>query len=172
MSVRRGNTADTSTAGAAGLAAIAIAVAVLLIVAEVVLRYVFAAPTVWTTEIVLAACAIAYFLGGPEAERRGAHIRIAVLGGRRDTAARAVAAVRLACAAIFLSGLAYAASLQFWHGVWRFDDGLWRPETTGRAWNVPLPPIIRGVLLFSCLLWLAVLFRHRPGQAVVGQAQG
>jgi hypothetical protein len=47
--------------------------------------------------------------------------------------------------------------------VWSFDEERWMPETTGRAWDVPVPPVIRGVMVVAVALFLC--------QALLGYAR-
>ncbi len=134
-------------------AAWAIGAAAALMVAEVVLRYGFGAPTVWTAELVTALCAVAFFLGGAEAERRDMHIRISVIReGAPRWRRRLVDLLTLVVGLVFLAGLAWGAARQFWGSAFRFDATGWRPETTGRAWNVPLPPVVRAAFVAGIVL--------------------
>jgi TRAP-type C4-dicarboxylate transport system permease small subunit len=144
---------DRLTAAVGRAAAWTLFLAAALMVVEVVSRYGFAAPTVWSAELVTALCAVAFFLGGAEAERRGLHIRISLLyDGAPRWRRRLVDVLTLVAGAVFLAGLAWGAARQFWGGVWRFDATGWRPETTGRAWNVPLPPVVRGFFVLGIAL--------------------
>jgi TRAP-type C4-dicarboxylate transport system permease small subunit len=127
-----------------------------LIWLEVALRYLLAKPTSWTQEIVIALCASAFVLGGAYCMRRGQHIRIGfVVDGRGAAAHRLSAALSLIAGAIFLAGLLWGAWGQLVESVWTFDETRWMPETTGRAWDVPLPPVIRAVLVAAVALFLA-----------------
>ncbi len=157
---------DRLTAAVSRGAAWLIACAALLIVFEVVARYAFNRPTIWAVELVTAFCAVAFFLAGAEAERQGQHIRIGLLYDHAPPRLRKLLdAVAFAVGSLFLFGLAWGAARQFWLGVWQFDATGWRPETTGRAWNVPLPPVVRALfLLASVLLFLQLL--ARTGQAL------
>jgi C4-dicarboxylate transporter, DctQ subunit len=145
----------TSEAIGRALAWLLLAVA-LLSWLEVLLRYVFRAPTVWAPEIIQALTATVFVFAGSVAMSRGMHIRISLLHDILPARAqRVVAAICLACALIFLGGLAYGAWNQFAGSVWRFAGDRWTPEMTGRAWNVPLPPLTRGLLFLACLLLIA-----------------
>ena len=120
---------------------------------EVLLRYVFRAPTVWAPELIQAMTATVFLFAGSVAMSRSMHIRITPLhdllprGGQR-----AVAALCLTCALVFVGGLAWGAWNQFVGSVWRFSGDSWTPELTGRAWNVPLPPVTRALLFLGCVL--------------------
>lgn len=129
--------------------------AAVLIWAEVLLRYFLRAPTSWTQEIVIALCASAFLLGGATVMRRFQHIRIGfVVDGRGSGLQRLSLALSLAAGAIFLAGLLWGSLWQFVDSVSMFDEDRWMPETTGRAWDVPLPPVIRLVMVVAVLLFL------------------
>lgn len=123
---------------------------------EVFLRYVLRAPTVWAPEIIQAFSAAVFLFAGSLAMTRNMHIRITILyDWVPPVGKRAVAALSLLAALIFVGGLGYGAWNQFVASVWRFSGDTWTPEMTGRAWNVPLPPFTRGLLVLACVLLVA-----------------
>lgn len=126
-----------------------------LIWGEVFVRYFLRAPTSWTQEVVIALCASAFLLGGATVMGRFQHIRIGFLvDGRGKAVERLSLVLSLAAGAIFLTGLFWGALWQFVESVSVYDGGRWMPETTGRAWDVPLPPVIRLVLVVATVLFL------------------
>ena len=130
--------------------------ATMLMWAEVTARYLFAAPTIWGQEIVTALVASAFMLGGAVCMRRGEHIRIGFLvDGAGPGLTRLAALLSIAAALIFLGGLLWGAANQAVESIWSFDETRWTPETTGRAWDVPLPPVMRSVLVFAAALFIA-----------------
>jgi TRAP-type C4-dicarboxylate transport system permease small subunit len=129
--------------------------AAVLIWGEVIVRYFLRAPTSWTQEIVIALCASAFLLGGATVMRRFQHIRIGfVVDGRGPGLQKLSLVLSAIAAAIFLAGLFWGAFWQFHESVWAFDEERWMPETTGRAWDVPLPPVIRFVMVVAVALFL------------------
>lgn len=135
---------------------------------EVFLRYVMRAPTVWAPELITAFSAVVFLYGGLLATTRNLHIRITIFHDRMPRAAqRVVAGLTLLAALIFVCGLGYGAWNQFVGSVWRFSGDRWIPERTGRAWNVPLPPVTRGLLVLACvLLTLQILVTY--GRQMLG----
>lgn len=120
---------------------------------EVFLRYLLRAPTVWAPEIIQAMTATVFLFAGSVAMSRDMHIRITPLHDALPRGAqRAVAALCLAAALLFLGGLLWGAWNQFVGSVWRFSGDRWTPEMTGRAWNVPLPPVVRGFFVLGIAL--------------------
>lgn len=134
------------------------AVVVVITAYEVVMRYVFASPTTWVHELSIALCAVAFAFGGPYAAERDAHLRISVVSGRaKPWLARVCSWLTVLSGAIFLGGLAYAFAVRAIETGWKFEAGRWVPETTGRTWDVPLPPFMNGVIALCCLAFLVVL---------------
>lgn len=122
---------------------------------EVLLRYFFRAPTVWAPELIQTFTALVFLFAGSLAMSRNQHIRIGFLYDKfHPGARRAVSALCLFCAVAFVGGLAWGAWEQFHGSVWRFMGDRWLPEVTGRGWNVPLPPVTRGLLVVACILFL------------------
>lgn len=122
---------------------------------EVLLRYVLGAPTVWAPELIQAFSATVFLFAGSVGMSRDSHIRIGfVYENLSGTGRRVVALICLICAILFVGGLTFGAYHQFVDSVWRFAGGTWMPETTGRAWNVPLPPFTRLMMLLACVLFL------------------
>lgn len=135
---------------------------------EVVLRYGFRAPTVWAGEVTIALCACGYFLAGAEAMRRRAHIRIGIFYDNAPQGRRfAIDVLTVVVGLVFLAGLGWGAWQQFVESAWKFDGAAWQPETTGRAWDVPLPPAIRLVFVFGVVLFglaLVASLRRLPAR--------
>ncbi|MFC2967752.1 TRAP transporter small permease [Acidimangrovimonas pyrenivorans] len=67
---------DLTSRGLFALAGGALVAALFLYVFEVIARYLFAAPTVWSGEAVQYALAVVIFTALPEITRRGAHVAI------------------------------------------------------------------------------------------------
>ena len=128
---------------------------------EVMLRYLFNAPTNWAHATATTLCGVAFALGGAHALARDEHVRIAVLYDRlRPRARRAANLLGFALGIFYLGGL----GLGFWDqavdAIWRFDwDGHWSPELTPGPPNWPLPAILRGALVIGTVLFLALLLR-------------
>jgi C4-dicarboxylate transporter, DctQ subunit len=131
---------------------------------EVVMRYVFNAPTVWVHETTIALTAICFAFGGAYCLGTDRHIRVVLLydaAGPRvrrwlDVAISLVGAVACALMAWAASDLAYKA--------YYTPQGEFRLETSGSAWNPPTPAIVKAVLFVTlcvmCLQFLLQAFRH------------
>lgn len=128
---------------------------------EVVMRYVFQAPTTWAHAVTTFICAAAFMVAGAYSEERREHIRITALYDRLGASRRRLCdLLAYGCGIVFLGGLAYGA---FWEAVGsllRFDEGRWRPETLGGAFDFPLPAFLRAILFLSVLLFLLQVLVH------------
>jgi TRAP-type C4-dicarboxylate transport system permease small subunit len=125
---------------------------------EVVMRYVFGAPSSWSNPTVTTLCAIGFALGGAYTMAKDGHIRIGVLADRMGLRARRIALIFGLCVGIFyLAGLGWGLWIQTEESLLRFGPGGWRPELTPGPPNWPLPAIGKAVLLASAILFLGVV---------------
>jgi TRAP-type mannitol/chloroaromatic compound transport system permease small subunit len=123
-------------------------VAVLLTAFEVVMRYGVNAPTIWVHDLVIALTAICFIFGGAYSLQRREHIRISSLyqampKGYRRAVDRVIAVLTV----VYLAFLGYAATRQA-------IPSLELMETSGRAWDVPIPPVIKTLFAVGVLLML------------------
>jgi C4-dicarboxylate transporter, DctQ subunit len=166
-----------------------VAIGFLLITAftffEVVMRYVFNAPTMWVHETTIALTAICFAFGGAYCLGTDRHIRVVLL---YDAAAPRVR--RWLDVGISLVG-ALACALMAW-AAWGLaskayftPQGDFRLETSGSAWNPPTPAIVKGLLFLTlcvmCVQFVLQAIRHirrgptdmhhgKPGEGVFEDA--
>jgi TRAP-type C4-dicarboxylate transport system permease small subunit len=128
--------------------------AVLATAYEVVMRYLFNAPTTWAFEMTVLLCAVGYLVGGGFVTQRKAHIAI--------TSVKEVAPPRLRW---WMTTVAHATGLLAMAGLaW----GAWRPaltalrvgERTGSAWNPPSPMIVKPLIVVAAGLIALQLVAH------------
>ena len=137
------------------------AIVVVITTYEVVMRYVFTAPTTWVHELSIALCAVAFAFGGPYAAEKDAHLRISAVYDRAGPALKMICRLlAVLSGAIYLGGLVYAFTVRAIETGWKFEDGHWAPERTGRTWDVPIPPFMNLAIAICCLVFLIVLFTH------------
>lgn len=121
-------------------------VAVALTAFEVVMRYVMNAPTVWVHDLVIAISAIAFVVGGAYALERSEHIRISSLYDRLpERPRRWLDRIGLILITAYLALLTYAA-------VPPALVSIELRETSGRAWDVPIPPVLKTILALGAAL--------------------
>lgn len=137
--------------------AVGILASAAILVLEVILRYVFNAPTLWAHETVIFLNASAFIFGGLYAVARDEHIRVVLIYDRLKGNTR-----RWFNVLISLTNL--TASLMFSWAAWQMvKKAVWTPagdfrlETSGSAWNPPFPGMLKLFLLFI-LICMAIQF--------------
>jgi TRAP-type C4-dicarboxylate transport system permease small subunit len=137
--------------------------AVVITAYEVVMRYLFDAPTIWAFELTILLCAICYLLSGGFVTAQHKHIAITSVYDLMPARIRWWLDLSAMLTGILAMGLL----------VW----AAWRPavlavtivERTGSAWNSPSPAIIKPLIAVGALLivlqLLVQLYRHLTGQA-------
>lgn len=125
---------------------------------EVVMRYVFRAPTQWAFEVVMVLCASAWLLSVGYVTRHRRHIGITVLYLLAPYRVRwflDLFALLVGLGAVLI--LAYAA----WEPAMR---AIVRIERTGSAFNSPQPTLLKALLVVGALLYalqlVVNLIRH------------
>lgn len=145
----------------AGLLVIA---AVLVTVWEIVSRYVFNAPTMWAHVSTTSLTGVTYLVAGAYVLQRGELIRMTFLIERAGPRLRRWLDLLSDATAIFWGAvLVWGSAIQAEKSALNFRGGEWRPETTGGAWDVPIPAAIRVLFLLGVTLFLlqAILIFYR-----------
>lgn len=120
---------------------------------EVMMRYLFSAPTSWVHEITVFLAAAAFVAGGPAAHAGRAHIAITVLPDRLSARSRArLRVLQDLLTLVFLGLLTYAAARQA-------EVSARDLETSGTALNLPTPVVLKALFTLAC----AVLFLQTVG---------
>lgn len=137
--------------------AIGIILAMMVLIFEIIMRYVFNSPTLWAHETSIFLSAIAFVFGGLYCVAHNRHIRVVLLYDFLPPGARRIMdiLISIVClvAALFF---AYASWLMVERAVWA-PDGRLRLEGTGSAWNPPTPALLK-VFLLIVLAVMAVQF--------------
>ncbi len=114
------------------IAALSILAATLIIVEQVVVRYVFKIPTIWQVETAVYLLIAATFLGAPYGLKENAHINIDLFIVKLPAGARRrLDILTSAIAMLFCFFLAYRASVMWWEAF----EGNWRSSS---LFSVPL----------------------------------
>lgn len=137
--------------------AVGIVAAMLILIQEVVLRYVFNAPTIWAHETTVFLCAIAFVYGGLYCAARDSHIRVVLIydvvrGRPKRVLNAAISFVCLIASAFF----AWASWLMVERAIFR-PDGSIRFESSGSAWDPSYPAYLK-LFLFATLVLMAIQF--------------
>ncbi|MFC6487035.1 TRAP transporter small permease subunit [Nitratireductor sp. GCM10026969] len=128
--------------------AVGIVLAMLILIQEVILRYVFNAPTIWAHETTVFLTATAFVYGGLYCTARDTHIRVVLLYDLAQGRARRVLDAVISLICMVSSGFfAWAAWLMVRRAIFR-PDGSIHFETSGSAWDPAYPAYLKLFLLF------------------------
>ena len=153
------------------------AIATVISIYEIIMRYFFNAPTIWAHETVIALIAACYLYGSMQCLAADKHIRIGLIyfntsGGTR----RLLDIVNGLLALFFAVAIAYAAYTMVEKSWWT-PQGDIRLERSGSAWNPITPAIIKMMLLITSIVlavqsvghiwtaWKGTGFRQSSGEA-------
>ncbi len=113
---------------------------------EVVMRYVFQAPTIWVHEITVLLAASAFVIGGPLVHASRGHIAISYFFERMPAHwQRVVRLFTTVATLVCLAILSYAA-------IDQAAVSLRDMETSGTALNLPSPPFLKTLFAVACVI--------------------
>lgn len=128
--------------------------AIALSLYEVCMRYVFDAPTVWTSETIMALVATAWLLSVGAVTEQRRHITVTtmelVLGARVWRRLTRVAIVLSMVGVAGLIVMLWGPMLKVWQSM----------QTTGSAFDPPTPTYIKTLFPIAALLYLAQLLAN------------
>lgn len=127
-----------------------ILIATLQISYELVLRYVFNAPTVWGLEMTVYLCGVTYVMSGAFAERYGAHIRVDVFYNKWKLRTRAWFDLLVTDLLFFFFG----GVLLWFSGVW-FWEAATQGLTSGTIWDPPIWPMRLVIVIGALFLMIS-----------------
>ncbi|MFG6500045.1 TRAP transporter small permease subunit [Sulfitobacter sp. 1A13191] len=137
--------------------AFAILASAVILGIEVVLRYVFNAPTIWAHETVIFLNATAFVYGGLYVVSRDAHIRVVLIYDYLSRPWRRILDVVISLVCLVATAFfGWAAWQSLVRAVWT-PSGAIRLESSGSAWDPPTPGLLK-IFLFSILVIMAVQF--------------
>lgn len=139
------------------LFAAGIVLSMLVLLNEVVLRYLFNAPTIWAHETTIFLCGLAFLYGGLYCTARDRHIRVVLIYDSLPPSLRRVFDVIISLICMTASGFfAWASWLMVQKAAFR-PDGSFRLERSGSAWDPVFPGLIK-VFLLVVMTVMAVQF--------------
>lgn len=123
-------------------------IVVVVIVYEILMRYVFHLPTLWVSESMVFGCGLTYVLGAAWALQDNRHVKIDLIYGRLTLRQRAVIdSVTFFFFALYLGLFFWAVSKYAWQSVLL-------TETSSSAWDPPVYPIKVALAIGVLLLLL------------------
>ena len=119
----------------------------LYITAEVILRYVFNRPSIWTWDILIICMCVLVVLGGGYTLLHRGHVMVDVLVGRFSPRARAI--IDLVTSGVFFFAIGYL----LWIAIGRAEHSVLTRELYSTLWEPPLYPL-RVVVAIGIFLLL------------------
>ena len=126
-----------------------VAFIMLIMFYEVVLRYVFEAPTLWVEELSRWLGGVIFLLAGLYAMQQRSHIRVVIV---YDMVSRGVQRIFDVIAAVCILIFCYAVTTGYWKNAMT-KLSTW--ELYGSAWNPPIPATMKPLICITCV-WMAV----------------
>ncbi len=131
--------------------------AMAILIYEIVMRYVFHAPTLWVHETTTFLSAVGLIFGGLYCVSLDRHIRIVVLYDAVGPRVRR-------WLDLFIYGACTVSAAAFAYAAWKMAEksiftpsGTFRLETSGTAWNAPYPALLK-LFLCAVLVVMALQF--------------
>lgn len=124
---------------------------------EVVMRYGFDAATVWVTQTAIFLSAVGFIFGGAYAMQKDQHITITAVYDAVDPPVRRIFdLLRHLLAVVYLAFLLFATTRQAIPAIATL-------ESSGQAWDVPIPALQKGALALGVAVMLAQATRQLIG---------
>lgn len=147
--------------------AVGLVVSALIIINEIVLRYVFNAPTIWAHETTIFICGMSFIYGGLYCTARDQHIRVVLIYDALPPGGRRVLDVVISLVSAAASGMfAWAAWLMVKRAAF-MPDGTFRLERSGSAWDPVYPGLVKVglfvILVVMALQFLVLTWNHARG---------
>lgn len=120
---------------------------------EVVMRYVFNAPTIWVHETTTAMTALCFAFAGAYCLGTNRHIRVVLLYDAVSPRTRRILDVVICFIGAAACALMAWAAYGFAYKALFSPSGGFHLETTGSAWNPPTPAIVKCALfIILCIM--------------------
>ncbi|MDH3661987.1 MAG: TRAP transporter small permease subunit [Alphaproteobacteria bacterium] len=121
---------------------------------EVLLDWIFRSPTIWVHDTTIMMSATCFLFGGAYALERRDHIRITFLYDMMSPRIRHWCdRLTLTLTLVYLGALLWFVTKQAWQSIKLV-------EMSGRAWDFPMPMVIRIAFFFGTLLLLLQALAH------------
>lgn len=137
--------------------ALSLIVSMLILITEIIMRYVFNSPTKWAHESTIFICGMAFIFGGLYCVARDQHIRVVLIYDAVTPRIRRVLDVVISLiSAVSSAFFAWASWLMVQRSAFA-PDGTVRLERSGSAWD-PVFPGVTKIGLFLVMTVMSVQF--------------
>lgn len=124
------------------------------------MRYVFDMPTTWVHDSASFLGGVLFVLGGAYALATDKHVRVVLVYDMVSKKARVWLNIFHHIMGIAFSSLMIYASYNMTREAWLSPDGSIHLQTTGSAWDMPLPALLKAVILLISCVMLIQFFIH------------
>lgn len=122
---------------------------------EILMRYVFNAPTIWVHETASFIGGMLFVFGGAYALATNKHVRVVLIYDHVSDKIKTYLNIFHHLMGLIFSGLLCFASFRMASSSWLTPWGSIQPETSGSAWNPPFPAYLKAfILLVAGLMFL------------------
>jgi len=128
-----------------------------IIIYEIISRYIFNSPTIWVSETTILLNALLFLYGGIYVLAKNKHIRITILYDLFSNKVKHYINIFIAIVGIFYSTLMLIASYLVAKSALFTPWGTFHMETSGSAWDIPLPAIVKS-FLFVILFIMSIQY--------------
>ena len=126
-----------------------VAIITAIMLYEVIMRYVFARPTIWVEELSRWLGGVIFLLAGLYAMQQRTHIRVTIV---YDLVNRSVQRVMDALGTVCICVFCWTVTWGYWGNAMR-KFSTW--ELYGSAWNPPIPAIMKPLICITCA-WMSI----------------
>lgn len=126
-----------------------VAIITAIMLYEVVMRYVFARPTIWVEELSRWLGGVIFLVAGLYAMQQRTHIRVTIV---YDIVNRQVKRVMELLSTVCVCTFCWAVTWGYWENSMR-KFSTW--ELYGSAWNPPIPAIMKPLICITCA-WMSI----------------
>lgn len=127
---------------------------------EVVMRYVFNAPTTWVHETASFLGGVLFVYGGIYALSINKHVRVVLIYDLVSDTTRRWLNVFHHIMGLIFSGLLSWAAYQMVQDSWFTPFGDLRLETSGSAWDPTFPALVKGMIFATLCIMFVQFFLH------------
>ncbi len=127
---------------------------------EVLMRYVFNAPTIWVHESASFIGGVLFTLGGSYALATNRHVRVVLIYDVVSERTRRMLNIFHHVMGLIFSSLLCYASWLMTRNSWYTPWGELRLETSGSAWNPPIPALLKAAIFVVFCIMVVQFFLH------------
>ncbi|MBY4678024.1 TRAP transporter small permease subunit [Marinobacterium arenosum] len=126
---------------------------------EILMRYLFNAPTIWVHESAAFIGGSLFVIGGAYALANNKHVRVVLIYDQVSPRVRCYLDLFHGLAGLLFTGMLAYGAWMMTSNAWLSPLGDLRLETSGSAWNPPFPALLKAlILLVFCVMFVQFLF--------------